>query len=186
MIWFIRLWYIYIYMLTPPRSTFCTLLSAQSSTRKLFAQLKRKSRKNKNKQKNKKNAACSKNAKIQKTSRKQKKTILQKSGDRVNRQESWNVVFLFFVFFCFFWFSRGFFFWFFAFLLLQESWNIVFLFFLVFSRCFGYLHFYFCRSPGILFFCFFVFSRFFEFLHFYCMLWGIWACAATTATVASV
>ena len=41
----------------------------------------------------------------------------------------------------------------------------VFLFFLVFSRFFGFLHFYFCKSPGILFFfCFFWFSRgFFDF-----------------------
>ena len=64
-----------------------------------------------------------------------------------------------------------------------------FLDFLVFSRFFGFLHFYFCKSPGILFFfdffvffgflevfwifafarvleyCFFVFSRFFIFFH---------------------
>ena len=40
-----------------------------------------------------------------------------------------------------------------------------FCFFLVFSRFFGFLHFYFCKSPGILFFCFFWFSRgFFGFL----------------------
>ena len=53
-----------------------------------------------------------------------------------------------------------------------DFWNIVFfvffLVFLVFSRFFGFLHFYFCKSPGILFFlifwCFLVFSRFFGFL----------------------
>ena len=71
---------------------------------------------------------------------KNKKTIFQKSGDRVNRQESWNIVF--FVFFVFFGFLEVF--WIFAFLLLQESWNIVFFssffcFFLVFSRFFGNL-----------------------------------------------
>ena len=37
--------YIYIHMLTPPRSTFCILLSAQSSARKLFVQLKIKTEK---------------------------------------------------------------------------------------------------------------------------------------------
>ena len=41
--------------------------------------------------------------------------------------------------------------------------TLVFLFFLVFSRFFGFLHFYFCKSPGILFFfdffVFFWFSR---------------------------
>ena len=46
--------------------------------------------------------------------------------------------------------------------------TLVFLVFLVFSRFFGFLHFYFCKSPGILFFLFFlfflVFSRFFGFL----------------------
>ena len=70
----------------------------------------------------------------------------------------------------------------FAFFLFQESWNIVFLFFLikpfvfflfflfflVFSRFFGFLHFYFCKSPGTLVFLvvlvFLVFSRFFGFL----------------------
>ena len=49
---------IYIYICSPPpRSTFCILLSAQSSTRKLFAQFKEKQKKQKNKkqQKNKKN-----------------------------------------------------------------------------------------------------------------------------------
>ena len=50
---------------------------------------------------------------------------------------------------------------------LQTSGILFFLFFLVFSRFFGFLHFYFCKSPGILFFLFFlfflVFSRFFDF-----------------------
>ena len=42
---------------------------------------------------------------------------------------------------------------------------LLFLGFLVFSRFFGFLHFYFCKSPGILFFLFFlVFSRCFGFL----------------------
>ena len=42
-----------------------------------------------------------------------------------------------------------------------DFWNIVFFcFFLVFSRFFGFLHFYFCKSPGILFF--FVFFGFLE------------------------
>ena len=61
----------------------------------------------------------------------------------------------------------------------------VFLFFLVFSRFFGFLHFYFCKSPGILFFlffCFFWFSRgFFDFWIFafarvleYCFSLGFW------------
>ena len=46
---------------------------------------------------------------------------------------------------------------------------LFFLFFLVFSRFFGFLHFYFCKSPGILFFFFLfflVFSRFFWFFGF--------------------
>ena len=51
---------------------------------------------------------------------------------------------------------------------LQTSGILFFFVFLVFSRFFGFLHFYFCKSPGILFFLFFfVFSRFFGFLHFY-------------------
>ena len=66
--------------------------------------------------------------KSKKTSRKPKKTkktIFQKSGDRVNRQEVLEYCF-FFVFFVFFGFLEVF--WIFAFLLLQESWNIVFFF----------------------------------------------------------
>ena len=51
---------------------------------------------------------------------------------------------------------------------LQTSGILVFLVFLVFSRFFGFLHFYFCKSPGILvfliFLVFLVFSRFFGFL----------------------
>ena len=43
---------------------------------------------------------------------------------------------------------------------LQTSGILFFLFFLVFSRFFGFLHFYFCKSPGILFF--FVFFGFLE------------------------
>ena len=43
----------YICSPPPPRSTFCILLSAQSSTRNLFAQLKRKNEKNRKNQKKK-------------------------------------------------------------------------------------------------------------------------------------
>ena len=71
-----------------------------------------KSKKPRENQKNKKN--------------KKKNAIFQKSGDRVNRQESWNIVFFGFLEV----------FWIFAFLLLQESWNIVFFSFFVF---FGFL-----------------------------------------------
>ena len=48
--------YIYIlkYMLAPPRSTFCILLFSQGSTRKLLAQLKRKTEKNRKNKKTKK------------------------------------------------------------------------------------------------------------------------------------
>ena len=54
---------IYIYMLAPPppRSTFSILLSAQSSTRKLFAQLKRKTKKTRNNQKKEKTKKQKKN-----------------------------------------------------------------------------------------------------------------------------
>ena len=106
------------------------------------AKIQKTSRKPKKPKKSKKtifqDSCKSKNAKIQKTSRKPKKpkkpkkTIFQKSGDRVNRQESWNIVF--FVFFVFFGFLEVF--WIFAFLLLQESWNIVFFCFFCF---FGFL-----------------------------------------------
>ena len=109
----------------------------------LQKQKSKKPRENQKKQKNQKKTifqdSCkSKNAKIQKTSRKPKKTkepkktIFQKSGDRVNRQESWNIGFFGFLEV----------FWIFAFLLLQESWNIGFFdffVFLVFSRFFGFL-----------------------------------------------
>ena len=54
---------------------------------------------------------------------------------------------------------------------LQTSGILFFFFLLVFSRFFGFLHFYFCKSPGILFFfSFFVFFGFLEVLwiwHFY-------------------
>ena len=119
----------------------------------------------------------SKNAKIQKTSRKPKKTkktIFQKSGDRVNRQESWNIGF--FVFFVFFWFSRSFLdFCIFTFArVLEYCFFLIFLFFFWFSR--GFLDFCFCKSPGILFF--FWFSRgllncFLLFLNFFVL--EIWA-----------
>ena len=55
----------------PPRSTFCILLCAQSSTRKLFAQLKRKTKKKKNnkKQRTTKTTKKTKNQKKQKKQR---------------------------------------------------------------------------------------------------------------------
>ena len=82
----------------------------------------------------------------QKNPKNQKKTIFPKSGDRVNRQESWNIVF--FVVFGFFWFSRGFLdFCIFTFARVLEY---CFFCFFWFSR--GVLDFCFCKSPGILFF----------------------------------
>ena len=127
------------------------------------AKIQKTSRKPKKTKKNTifQDSCKSKKAKIQKTSRKPKKTkktIFQKSGDGVNRQESWNIVF--FDFFGFFGFLEVF--WIFAFLLLQESWNIVFFFdffvFFWFSRgFFGFL-----LLQESCFFCFFLvfgFSR---------------------------
>ena len=102
-----------------------------------------------------------KSKKPRENQKKQKKTIFQKSGDRVNRQESWNIVFFGFFVFLFFFVFLGFLeiFWIFAFLLLQESWNIVFfdffvvrvleyiLFFVVFSRFFS-CYLFFARNLG--------------------------------------
>ena len=66
----------------------------------------------------------------QKNQKKPKKTIFQKSGDRVNRQESWNIVF--FCFFWVFWFSRGFL----DFCFCKSPGILCFFCFLVFSRFF--------------------------------------------------
>ena len=110
--------YTYIYICSPPpKIYFLHPFVCPKFYQKAFCTIKKKKQKKQKQTKNKKtkkNTACSKNAKIQKASRKpnkkkQKKTIFQKSGDRVNRQESWNVVFFcFFCFFVFVWFSRGF------------------------------------------------------------------------------
>ena len=181
---------IYIYIWYPPKkkptSLHVFLVFAPMSWKKiknlektknnipglLQKQKSKKPRENQKKQKNQKKTifqdSCkSKNAKIQKTSRKPKKTkktIFQKSGDRVNRQESWNIVF-----FVFFGFLEVF--WIFAFLLLQESWNIVFFDFFVF---FGFLEvfwiFAFLQESWNIFFCFLLFSQGFLvfFLNFLC------------------
>ena len=104
-----------------------------------------------------------KSKKPRENQKKTKKPIFQKSGDRVNRQESWNIVFFVFLVFLIFGFLEVF--WIFAFLLLQESWNIVF-FFLIFLFFFGFLEvfwiFAFARVLEYCFcFLFLVFSRFF-------------------------
>ena len=133
--WHLHLWFDYVKKKTKNLEK----TKKQYSRTLAKAKIQKTSRKPKTPKKSKKtifqDSCKSRNAKIQKTSRKPKKTkktIFQKSGDRVNRQESWNIVFLFFSFV------------------------------LVFSSFFGFLHFYFCKSPGILFFFYFLF--FFGFL----------------------
>ena len=115
----------------------------------------------------------SKNAKIQKTSRKPKKpkkTIFQKSGDRVNRQESWNIGF--FDSFCFFWFSRGFL----DFCIFTFARVLEYCFFCFFCF-FGFLEvfwiFAFARVlEYCVFFCILVFSRFFKLFFVFFKLFG--------------
>ena len=115
----------------------------------------------------------SKNAKIQKTSRKPKKpkkTIFQKSGDRVNRQESWNIGF--FDSFWFFWFSRGFL----DFCIFTFARVLEYCFFCFFCF-FGFLEvfwiFAFARVlEYCVFFCILVFSRFFKLFFVFFKLFG--------------
>ena len=147
----------------------------------LQKQKSKKPRENQKKQKNQKKQYSRTLAKVkmqkskkprenQKKTKKTKNTIFQKSGDRVNRQESWNIVF-----FVFFGFLEVF--GIFACLLLQESWNIVFFWFFVF---FGFLEvFWIFAFARVLEYCFFFgFSRgflncFLLFLNFFVL--EIWA-----------
>ena len=103
----IGIYWIYIYIYArpppPPRSTFCILLSAQSSTRKLFAQLKRKTKNTKKQETTKKNQKTKK-PKNQTHKKKQKKQ--NPEGNVSARVSSESLFFLFFfVFFVFFGFS---------------------------------------------------------------------------------
>ena len=120
-----------------------------------------------------------KNLEKTKKNNKTKKTIFQKFGDGVYRQEFWNIgfigfigffgfleVFLIFAFFtftrvleywfyCFFWFSRGFFWFlhFFTFTRVLEYWFYWFYCFFWFSRgFFDFCIFYICKTSIILFF----------------------------------
>ena len=107
-----------------------------------------------------------KSKKPRENQKKQKKTIFQKFGDGVYRQEFWNIGFIGFI--VFFWFSRGFFA--FCIFYFYKSSGILVLLVLLFF--FGFLEvflifafFYFYKSSGILvllvLLVFLVFSRFF-------------------------